>query len=80
MRTTIRIDDDVLQAAKELARTQQKTAGQVLSELARRALTAAPDIAADDPDRAFMGFAPFGPRGGVVTNETIDRIREQEGI
>jgi hypothetical protein len=40
MRTTLDIADDVLQAAKELARRQKKTAGQVLSELARKALSA----------------------------------------
>ncbi len=39
MRTTLDIDDDILQAAKELARAEKKTAGQVLSELARRGLT-----------------------------------------
>jgi len=38
MRTTVDIDDDVLQAAKELAGARGKTAGQVLSELARQAL------------------------------------------
>jgi Arc/MetJ family transcription regulator len=41
MRTTLDIDDDVLQAAKELAAVHGKTAGQVVSELARRALTPA---------------------------------------
>jgi hypothetical protein len=41
MRTTLDIDDDVLQAAKELASVRQKTAGQVLSELARQALSPA---------------------------------------
>jgi hypothetical protein len=39
MRTTLDIDDDVLQAAKELAALHGKTAGQIVSELARRALT-----------------------------------------
>jgi hypothetical protein len=39
MRTTLDIDDDVLQAAKELAASRRRTAGQVLSELARRGLT-----------------------------------------
>jgi hypothetical protein len=38
-RTNLDIDDDVLQAAKELVRAEQKTAGKVISELARRALT-----------------------------------------
>jgi hypothetical protein len=39
MRTTLDIDDDVLQAAKELATYHGRTAGQMLSELARRGLT-----------------------------------------
>jgi hypothetical protein len=38
MRTTLDIEDDVLQAAKELARREGRTAGQVISELARRSL------------------------------------------
>jgi hypothetical protein len=42
MRTTLEIDDDVLQAAKELAATRGMTAGQVLSELARKGLEPAP--------------------------------------
>jgi hypothetical protein len=39
MRTTLDLDDDVLRAVKELAALHQKTAGQVLSELARKALS-----------------------------------------
>jgi hypothetical protein len=38
MRTTLDIDDDVLQAAKEIAANRETTAGRVLSELARKAL------------------------------------------
>ncbi len=38
VRTTLDIDDDVLQAAKDLASHRNTTAGKVLSELARRAL------------------------------------------
>lgn len=41
MRTTLEIDDDVLQAAKEIAASRGTTAGKVLSELARRGLTPA---------------------------------------
>ena len=41
MRTTLDIDDDVLQAAKELGALHRKTAGQVVSELARKALAPA---------------------------------------
>ncbi|MCM3879212.1 MAG: hypothetical protein ND807_03800 [Vicinamibacterales bacterium] len=39
MRTTLDLDEDVLQAAKEMAEARGTTAGRVLSELARKALT-----------------------------------------
>lgn len=38
MRTTLDVDDDVLQAAKEIAANRGTTAGRVLSDLARKAL------------------------------------------
>jgi hypothetical protein len=38
MRTTLDIDDDVLQAAKEIAAFRRSTTGKVLSELARKGL------------------------------------------
>lgn len=41
MRTTLELDEDVLQAAKELASARGTTAGKVVSELARKALTPA---------------------------------------
>jgi predicted transcriptional regulator len=75
MRTTLEIDDDILEAAKSLARQSDRTAGAVLSELARRALTSAPAV----PKRGNVGgFMPFESRGGLVTNEQIDRLREQD--
>ena len=40
MRTTLDIADDILQAAKERARREKKTAGEIISELARSALNA----------------------------------------
>ncbi|MEJ2540514.1 MAG: CopG family transcriptional regulator [Gemmatimonadota bacterium] len=38
MRTTLNLDDDVLQSIKEIARLRGSTAGEVLSALAREAL------------------------------------------
>lgn len=38
MRTTIKLDDDVFQAARSLAKQQNRTLGTVVSELARRGL------------------------------------------
>lgn len=39
MRTTVNVDDDVLEAAKSIARAEGRGVGTVLSELARRGLT-----------------------------------------
>ena len=38
MRTTLTIDDDVLEAARGLAERDRKTVGEVISELAREAM------------------------------------------
>lgn len=78
MRTTLDIDDDVLRAAKELARRERKTTGAVISELTRRALTAPPP-AGPEP-RAAHGFRPFPRRGVVVTNTLIDKLREEDAF
>jgi hypothetical protein len=78
MRTTLDIDDDVLQAAKERARREGSTAGKVISDLARRALTAPPRAAGVREPKAVYGFRPLAPRGAVVTNELIDRLREDD--
>lgn len=40
VRTTLDLDPDVLQAAKELAEARRTTAGKILSELARKGLEA----------------------------------------
>lgn len=77
MRTTLDIDDDVLHAAKERARREGKTAGQVISELVRQSLTAPPPPALREP-KAVYGFKPFAARGNVITNELIDKLREYD--
>jgi len=79
MRTTLDLDDDVLISAKEIAKRENKTAGQVLSELARRALTQAPvpAKAASREPVARHGFRPFPSRGAVVTNELIAKLRDE---
>lgn len=78
MRTTLDIADDVLQAAKERARREKKSAGEVISELARSALTAPPSPPAGREPKATHGFRPFAKRGRVVSNELIDKLREED--
>lgn len=75
MRTTLDIAEDVLQAAKERARREKKTTGQVISELARSALTMPRDASAAREPTSLYGFRPFPKRGGIVNNELIDRLR-----
>lgn len=84
MRTTLDIDDDILAAAKDLARVEGKTAGQVLSDLARRALTS-PGIRsggmAEGQQAAYDtgdDWVTFPKRAGViVTMESIRRVEDE---
>lgn len=83
VRTTLNIDDDVLLAIRELANRQSKTAGAVVSGLLRQSLTGSDQTESDDraeEPAAEFGFRPFRKRGGrLVTNELIDRLREEAG-
>jgi hypothetical protein len=73
MRTTLDIDDDVLQAAKELASSRATTAGRVLSDLARKALQArrSSDL------RNGVPLLPRRPKGGAKpTMGLVNRLRD----
>jgi hypothetical protein len=80
MRTTLDIADDVLFAAKALGKKQHKTAGQVLSELARMGLNMPNQVAEPKQTEEFLGFRPLASRGVIVTNELIEQLREEEAI
>lgn len=78
MRTTLEIEDDVLQAAKELAEREHSTTGRMLSALARRGL-ASPS---SEKSRASIrnGVPVLPSRDEIITLEKIQRIRNQEGV
>ena len=78
MRTTLDIADDVLAAARERARREQRTIGAVVSDLLRQALTAPVAAAAVREPKAVYGLKPFPRRGAVVTNELIDQLRSED--
>lgn len=88
MRTTLDIADDVLFAAKELAQREKKSVGTVISELARKAFAQAPAGSAASSSKAShaaeplaaYGIQPLPARGGIVSNELIDRLRDSEGL
>lgn len=77
MRTTISLDDDVLLAVQERARREKRTAGAVLSELARQALTRQ-SARTGEAGAGRHGYAPLPRRGAAVSNALIDHLREDE--
>lgn len=81
MRTTLDIDDDLLTATKEMARSEGTTAGRVVSRLLRNALTGNPLRAARSRRASGTGFEPFAAKPGVVTtNEQVNALRDAEGV
>lgn len=77
MRTTLDIEDDILLAAKEMARREHLSAGQVISRLARQALTARGD---QQVAPMVAGFRPLPARGELVSNDQVNAIRDSEGV
>lgn len=78
MRTTLDIAEDVLFAVKERARRERRTAGEVLSDLARQGLLRGPSAGEVAETESFYGFEPLPRRGPAVSNELVDRLREDE--
>lgn len=78
MRTTLSLDDDVLLAVQERARREKRTAGQVLSDLARQAMTGQHRRSEEDRGPGQHGFRPLPHRGAAISNALIDRLREDE--
>jgi len=74
MRTTLAIDDDVLAAAKEIAATERKSLGEVISMLSRRALRP------DPPSGSTRNGVPLitvGPNTQRVTSELVHQLQEE---
>ncbi len=80
MRTTIDIEPDVLDAAKELARHKRVGVGKIVSQLLRQALTGSAPVVEPGKAGSVAGFDPFPARGVVVSNDTVNRLRDAEGI
>lgn len=82
MRTTIDIEDDVLAAAKELARLQNVSAGQIVSRLLREALVGLnkKETSGEIAQATKSGFRAFPAGQKLVSNDWIDHLRDQEGI
>ena len=74
MRTTIDLDEDVLQAARELAVSQSSTIGKVISQLARKGLEPARQRV-----RVRNGvplLPPAAPGTGRITMKRVNELRD----
>ncbi len=76
MRTTLRIDEDVMRAARSLARAEGRTVGEVLSDLARKGLQPSPPRR-----RSRSGLPAFDvPEGTApLTPEMVREALEDAG-
>ncbi len=72
MRTTVDLEEDVILAAKEIAKQRGNTLGQVISDLARQALTRRTSIST----KHGLPLFPVQPNAGVVTLELVNRLRD----
>jgi len=73
-RTTIAIDDDVLTAAKTIARQKNETLGKVVSELARKSLRR-PSV--HRAERNGVLLLPVRKAGVTVTPEIVNALRDE---
>jgi hypothetical protein len=78
MRTTLNIDDDILHAVKELAASESKSVGHVLSRLAREGLKEENAVST-----VFIyrnGIPVLRSRGEQITSEHVRELMDEEDI
>jgi hypothetical protein len=73
MRTTLDIEDDVLLAVREIAQRRGMSMGQVVSDLARQALTEEPTGSTRDGVPLF----PVRNDRGIICLELVNRLRDE---
>ncbi|MDX8438653.1 CopG family transcriptional regulator [Mesorhizobium australafricanum] len=73
MRTTLAIDDDVLLAAKAIAQQQDRSVGEVISDLVRRSLRR-PQVGGERNGIPLLSLQPNGP---MVDLEMVNALRDE---
>ena len=76
MRTTLNIDDDVLDCVKAVATRDRKPVGEVVSAMLRRAIE--PAGAAAPRTRNGIPLFPVAPNARPVTPEIVRTLLEEE--
>jgi len=74
MRTTLEIDDDLVQVARQLAQQRKTTMGQVISQLVRKAMEP------KNAPRMRNGVLLFDPKPGARKPgmALVNRLRDEE--
>ena len=72
MRTTLQIDDDLYQAARSIAQAEDKTIGEVISAMIRKALSAKDYIHDSDDLPVFRVSESIAP----LTTEMVRKAEE----
>jgi hypothetical protein len=73
-RTTLAIDDDVLAAAKEMAASEGKNVGEVISKLARQAMR---PVASGSKTRNGVPLLPVCSNAQRVTSKLVRQLEEE---
>ena len=79
MRTTLDLGDDIVRTAKDIARRERRTAGEVITELARLGLQQTTKVRDQDAELAAVGFEPIAPNGNRATNDQVNILRDAVG-
>lgn len=74
MRTTVDLDEDILQVAKHLAQEQEQSLGRVLSDIVRRAL----EPERINPQRGAIPILPRKAGAQPVTSQAVKELLEKE--
>jgi hypothetical protein len=80
MRTTLHLYGDVLAAARVLARQCRRSVGDVISDLARQALSRSADGGSQNDGAQYCGLPQLLVKasGGVVDLELINQLRDEQ--
>jgi len=73
VRTTLAIDEDVLAAARAIAQQTNRSLGEVVSDLARRALRPP----AEQTERNGIPLLPRRRAGEIVTSDLVNALRDE---
>ncbi|MGL4312404.1 MAG: hypothetical protein ACRCSO_00305 [Sphingomonas sp.] len=78
MRTTLDIDEDILAFARAKAEQDRASMGQIISELARKAIQASASQGQPVEFRNGIQLLPAREKPAVITMELVNRLRDDE--